>query len=154
MARKFRLILLAAFFDILFSASDICARELQVGDIVTECDSIAMRPVVASYFAEAGYSGAIDTYLSPLKYSGSRFSLGAEWRKLMNTADHLWTSRFDPRLSSAFMGYRSLPVSLYDFSFYFGKEEKLSILKEPFEEWHKCDVFDIERKIDLPCGQK
>ena len=36
-----------------------------------------------------------------------------------------------------------------DFSFYFGKEEKLSILKEPFEEWHKCDVFDIERKIEL-----
>lgn len=49
-----------------------------------------IRPISFTYTIEWGKSDIIDTYLSPLKYSGDKFSLSAEWMKaLKQNPQHL-----------------------------------------------------------------
>lgn len=49
-----------------------------------------IRPISSIYTIEWGKSQIIDTYLSPLKYTGDKFSLSAEWMKaLKQNPQHL-----------------------------------------------------------------
>ena len=48
------------------------------------------RPVTSVYRLEAGASSAQSTYLSPVKYTGSGFTLSGEWSKAFNKCpDHI-----------------------------------------------------------------
>lgn len=57
-----------------------------------------LRPVLSAYTVEAGSAHIIETYLSPLRYSGQRFGLGYERMQAMKFDPMRWTMDLQIRL--------------------------------------------------------
>lgn len=60
-----------------------------------------LRPVLSAYTVEAGTAHTAETYLSPLRYSGTAFALGYERMQAMRFDPERWVMRLDGRLAMA-----------------------------------------------------
>lgn len=58
------------------------------------------RPVTSRYSLEVGGGSLLDTYLSPIKYSGVSLSLSGEWYKNVAWADSTLLMQFNGAISS------------------------------------------------------
>lgn len=68
----------------------------------SDADSIAVeRPVYAAYTIEAGSAHLAQTYLSPLRYSGTGVALAYERMQAMRFDPQRWVMRLDGRLTGA-----------------------------------------------------
>lgn len=61
----------------------------------------AERPVLSAYTLELGSAHVAETYLSPLRYSGTSFALGYERMQAMRFDPEKWVMRLDGRLQAA-----------------------------------------------------
>lgn len=57
-----------------------------------------LRPVMAAYTLEFGYSQLYDTYLTPLKYTGQFYAIGYERMQAMKFSPEKWVMRLNGRL--------------------------------------------------------
>lgn len=60
------------------------------------------RPVIPAYSLEAGAVSVLDTYLSPLRYHGSRWAMSGEWMKALPAAPEKLRMEFRGRMSTCF----------------------------------------------------
>lgn len=60
------------------------------------------RPTTSSYCLEWGYSSALDTYLSPLKYTGQSVAISGQWQTAMRQNPKRLIMGFDASLNGAF----------------------------------------------------
>lgn len=60
-----------------------------------------VRPVLSAYTVEAGTAHIIETYLSPLRYSGQRFGVGYERMQAMKFDPVRWTMDLELQLSGS-----------------------------------------------------
>ena len=61
-----------------------------------------IRPIAGSYMLQFGSSQLEDTYLTPLKYKGTRFGLACECSQAMKFSPENWIMRFDLDLNFAY----------------------------------------------------
>ncbi len=73
-----------------------CIAACRAGD-----SSAIVRPVLSAYTLEAGTAHIIETYLSPLRYSGQRFGIGYERMQAMKFSPRRWTMDLELRLEGS-----------------------------------------------------
>ena len=80
-----------------------------------------LRPVASAFTFEIGRQSALDTYLSPIRYSGLDVALGYERLRAASFAPEKWLTRHNVLLNFASMSNQSgngAMMSLYlDYSF-------------------------------------
>ena len=64
-------------------------------------DTIA-RPIVSSYALEIGGATLADTYLTPMRYHGTRLALSGGWKKRLPAAPERLSMMFDADIEGAF----------------------------------------------------
>lgn len=62
---------------------------------IDEKEYTEYHPITSSYFLEWGHASVVDTYLSPLKYTGTKIAVSAEWGKAMPQNPERLTMFFD-----------------------------------------------------------
>ena len=85
-------------------------------------DSVAAlpRPVTGIYNLELGGTFVTATYLSPLRYSGSAFTLSGSWTKAFNRHPERMTMRFDAAVDVDFTDNPSGNANILGFDARFG----------------------------------
>lgn len=79
-----------------------------------------IRPISSTYSIEWGKSEIIDTYLSPLKYTGDKFSLSAEWMKALKQNPQHLSMIFDAAIYGDICKSPARNSSLYNIGIDFG----------------------------------
>lgn len=74
------------------------------------------RPIVSTYAAEAGFVSVLDTYLTPLRHTGTGMALSGRWSKMLPSAPGKLFMDFDAALEGAVAGNPSRSRNLYDAS--------------------------------------
>jgi hypothetical protein len=72
------------------------------------------RPVTSRYSLEIGGGSVLDTYLSPIKYSGVSLSLAGEWDKHVAWADSTMVMQFNGAISSVLAQNPTKNKNLYE----------------------------------------
>lgn len=88
-------------------------------------DSIVeSRPVFATYSLGIGKSFALDTYLSPIRYSGVSTSFSGTWKKAFTQNPQHWSMHFDALVEFAYMlnPAKTAAMPELDFEFDWGAE--------------------------------
>lgn len=71
---------------------------LAAASVAVSAAQTVERPVLSAYTAEAGSAHLVETYLSPLRYSGWGMALGYERMQAMRFAPEKWTMQLRGRL--------------------------------------------------------
>lgn len=83
-----------------FAIISACANEL-CDTVISDKKMPVELPVTSVYALEFGGASVIDTYLSPLKYTGSTTAVSGLWRKAMPFDPQRWVMDFDADLRFA-----------------------------------------------------
>lgn len=84
-----------------------------------DCNDSVSRPITQIYSLEAGGESVLDTYLSPLKYSGLTWGVTGKWTKVLPWNMNSWEMSFDSSFRFGYMRNQPKTAEMIDFGFSF-----------------------------------